>query len=110
MMNKNHEPNDGLDFEADNRIYSPNTLKRIASWAYILSWASLILSVALFIGRLISLFQGGLDFQTPMNSVLNLVGFLSSLVVGISWFVVLQAISEGVYLLIDIGENKRIDR
>ena len=109
-MNKNLEHNDGLDSEADGKIYSPGTLKRIASWAYILSWVSLILSLALLTGRLISQNQGGLDFQTPINSVFSLVAYLYSLVIGISWFVVLQAISEGIYLLIDIGENKRIDK
>ena len=68
-MNKNLEPDDGLDSEADNRIYSPSALKRIASWAYIFSWVSLILSLALFIGRLISWVQGGLGFQTSINTV-----------------------------------------
>jgi len=109
-MNKNLEPNNGLDSKADGKIYSPGTLKRIASLAYVLSWFSLILSVALFIGRLISQFQGGLDFQTPINSVFNLVAYLSSLVIGISWFVVLQAISEGIYLLLDNRENKRMEK
>ena len=106
-MNNNQGLNDEINSEADDRIYSTNTLTRIAYWAMILSWVSLILNVALFMGRLLLQFQEGFDFQ--MVSLFNLVAFLSSLVVGIIWFVVLQAISEGIYLLLDIEENMRTD-
>ena len=107
VMNNNQVLNNGINSEADDRVYSTNTLTRIAYWAMILSWVSLILNVALFLGRLILQFQEGFDFQ--FISLFNMVAFLSSLVVGIIWFVVLQAISEGIYLLLDIEENMRAD-
>ena len=63
VINNTQRLNDELNSEADDRSYSPSTLTGIAYWAMILSWISLILNVALFIGRLILQFQEGFDFQ-----------------------------------------------
>jgi hypothetical protein len=91
--------------EADDRYASPNSLLRLASWAYVLSWVILILDAILFIGRLVFQFMEGMSFD--ILTVFNQLFYLSSLIGGIIWFIVLQAISQGIYLWLDIDENTR---
>ena len=91
--------------EAEDRYSSPNKLLRIASWSYIMSWIVLVLDAILFIGRLIFQYMEGLDLS--ILTVFNLLFYLSALVGGIIWFVVLQAISEGIYAMLDIEDNTR---
>jgi len=104
-MNSEQESENAPGVEAEDRYSSPGKLLRIASWAYFLSWAVLVLEAILFIGRLVFQFLEGLDLQ--VMTVFNLLFYLSALVGGIIWFVVLQAISEGIYLWLDIDENSR---
>ena len=104
-MNNNLEPDDTPGTEAEDRYSSPNKLLKIASWSYILSWVILVLDAILFIGRLVFQFMEGLDLQ--ILTLFNLLFYLSALAGGIVWFVVLQAISEGIYLWLDIDENSK---
>ena len=91
--------------DVDDRYSSPTKLLRIASWSYILSWVMLALSVILFVGRMYLQFLD--NWNLDLLFALNWAFYLSSLVGGIVWFVVLQAISEGIYLWIDIEDNSR---
>lgn len=70
-----------------------------------MSWVILVLDAILFIGRLVFQYMEGLDLQ--ILTLFNLLFYLSALAGGIVWFVVLQAISEGIYLWLDIDENSR---
>jgi hypothetical protein len=104
-MNNIQEPDGVPEVEAEDRYSSPNKLLRIASWSYILSWVILVLDAILFIGRLVFQYMEGLDLQ--ILTLFNLLFYLSALAGGIVWFVVLQAISEGIYLWLDIDENSK---
>ena len=104
-MNNNQESVDAANTEVEDRYSSPNKLLKIASWSYILSWVILALEAVFFIGRLYFQFMQGLDLQVV--TLFNLLFYLSSLVGGIIWFVVLQAVSEGIYLWLDIEENSK---
>lgn len=104
-MNNIQEPDSVPEVEAEDRYSSPNKLLRIASWSYIMSWVILVLDAILFIGRLVFQYMEGLDLQ--ILTLFNLLFYLSALAGGIVWFVVLQAISEGIYLWLDIDENSR---
>ena len=91
--------------EAEDRYSSPGKLLRIASWSYLLSWVMLVLSVILFVGTVYLQFLD--SWNLDLVFAFNWAFYLSSLVGGIVWFVVLQAISEGIYLWLDIEENSR---
>lgn len=96
---------DRLEGETEETLYSEKTLTRLASWASLLSWPVLILYTILFITRVVLEFQQGTEIG--VNTAINLIGSLTSLGIGLAWFIVLQAISEGVYLLINLEENTR---
>lgn len=95
-----------------NDIYhNVDKLIKISVWAKNLSWVILVISGAravwLFIGEVIRTmtFEQTLPPPQPMGFVV-LVSTLSSvlygLLIGLFYFVVLQAVSEGIYLLMDI--------
>lgn len=104
-MNDTLETNEAPAIEAEDRFSSPSKLLKIASWSYILSWVILALEVIFFIGRLYFEFLQGQSLQVV--TVFNFLFYISALVGGIIWFVVLQAVSEGIYLWLDIEENSR---
>lgn len=104
-MSINQESEIVPESDVDDRYSSPTKLLRIASWSYILSWVMLALSVILFVGRIYLQFLD--NWNLDLLFALNWAFYLSSLVGGIVWFVVLQAISEGIYLWIDIEDNSR---
>src|SRR5512145_691625 len=89
---------DRLEGETEETLYSEKTLTRLASWANLLSWPVLILYTIIFITRVVLEFQQGTEIG--VITVFNLLSSLTSLGIGLAWFIVLQAISEGVYLLI----------
>ena len=91
--------------ETEETLYSEKSLTRLASLANLLSWPVLVVYTIIFITRLVLEFQPGTEIG--VNTAINLLGSLTSLGIGLAWFIVLQAISEGVYLLINIEENTR---
>jgi hypothetical protein len=104
-MSINQETEIVPESDVDDRYSSPTKLLRIASWSYILSWVMLALSVILFVGRVYLQFLD--TWNLDLIFAFNWAFYLSSLVGGIVWFVVLQAISEGIYLWMDVEENSR---
>jgi hypothetical protein len=102
-MNNLEEPAQTPASDPDDRYSSPNALLRLASWAYGLSWVVLILDTVLFIGRLVFQYMEGMTLD--VLTVFTQLFYLSSLLGGIIWFVVLQALSHGIYLWLDIEDN-----
>jgi hypothetical protein len=90
---------------AEDRYHTPENLFRIASWSNILSWVILAISVVIIIGNLFQQFQQG--FPPGLMGVLYFASLIIPLLVGAFFFIFLQAIAEGIYVLMDIEENTR---
>jgi hypothetical protein len=86
--------------------HNPNKLIRISTWANTLSWVVLIVAVAL---ALVQLYLN-ISQMKQYNQVPPLVyafygtNTLNDLLVGGFYFLVLQAVSEGINILMDIFE------
>ncbi len=95
-------------FEDTNETYhDPDALFRISSWANVLSWAILVVYLILFIAQVVIQFQNTRGFN--ISTALTVVSLLSNLLIGAFFFVVLRAISEGIYIFLEIEEDtKRI--
>ncbi len=79
-------------------------LSRIAYQARVLSWFAAGLGAVLLVANLLPIFQLGLDLGQAVPTVLN--ALLVVLIIGFL-FVVLQGISESIYVLLDIENNTR---
>jgi hypothetical protein len=90
----------------ENTFHNEKNLLNIASWARILSWIILWLYIIVFVLRLISESQ-----DTNQAFVFNIsqpyvwLGLLSTPFTGLMYFLILQAIAEGLYMLMDLEEN-----
>ena len=94
--------------EEDNEdiYHSPKVLFRLAVWSNILAWVVVIIEIVLFGIKIYFNFFVNAQPGTPaLYTAANLVSYLSPLLAGVAWFVVLKAISEGIYLLVDIYEK-----
>jgi hypothetical protein len=97
------------EVEGEDIYHSPKTLFRLALWANILAWVVPIIEIGVFIFSIYANLYLG---RAQLGSVprYQLVGYvlnlLSPLLIGIAWFVVLKAVSEVIYLLVDIYEKK----
>jgi hypothetical protein len=89
----------------EDTYHNFNRLTRIASWASILSWLFLGVAALLIVGGFLAAF-GELTRFGPDSFVISSLLFLWVLVSAF-FFVVLQAIAEGIYLLMDIEDNTR---
>jgi len=78
---------------------------RVASIANVLSWVVLAISALILIANLSAAVQSPAFFS--LMGLLSLLNMLVVLLVGAIAYVILQAISEGLYLLMDIEENTR---
>ena len=94
------------EIEAEPDTYfNLGRLNRIAYQARLLSWLSVGLGAVLVVTNLFPIFQLGLDLGQSLLRLLNtlpvvlIMGFL---------FVVLQGISESMYVLLDIEDNTRL--
>ncbi|RCK76982.1 MAG: hypothetical protein ANABAC_3407 [Anaerolineae bacterium] len=102
------EPN--LEIEetsAEEDLYHDEArLMRVAGWANIVSWIILALAAIFsFSGVFLQLQQGAL--RLGINGILGMISTLFILLVGGFFFVLLQAIGEGIYLFMDIEEHLR---
>lgn len=97
------------EVEMNDLYHRPQRMIRVANWANILSWVVLIVS-GLFLVFFISAIFVTIT-QSSANLFIELVPTLVQafliLIPGLFLFVTLQAISEGIYLLMDIEENTR---
>ncbi|MCS6908905.1 MAG: hypothetical protein RML93_13650 [Anaerolineales bacterium] len=81
-------------------------LMRVAGWANAVSWVILVLAAIFSLsGIVLQLQQGALSLG--INGILGMISTLFILLVGGFFFVILQAIGEGIYLFMDIEEHLR---
>jgi hypothetical protein len=98
--------NDEPDPGAEETYHSPNKLLRIATWAETLSWVVLVLYLVNFAGRTISYIHAGFGtWPTSLDGLTYWLSALSTPLIGVIYFLILQAVSQGIYILMDIEEN-----
>ena len=106
-----------IDIEKlSNDLYHNETkLLNISFWSNILSWVLLIIYILNFLARLISAIgamgQGAISNleQSPfflLDGVFTWTNILAIPATGFLYFLILQAISQGILMLMDIEENK----
>lgn len=87
-------------------FHNENKLLNISSWASTLSWIVLGLYMVLFVIRLILEIQNGRQGVAINLSQINAwLGLLSMPIIGSIYFLILQAISEGIYMLMDLEDD-----
>ena len=87
--------------------YDPEKLTRVATFAKSLAWAVIVLFGLLVVFLVIVLMQTFSSTNVLMSVLQILIVLLLPLVYcGISW-VMLQAVGEGIYVLMDIEDNTR---
>ena len=86
--------------------HDPNKLIRLSAWSVYLSWVIFIMVVILFVFRLVTEIPQIIDQRPGLLDAVNyFVSPFYTLVIGMFYFVVLQAISEGINIWMDIHEN-----
>ena len=93
-----------LDDE-DEPLYNENKLFRISMWAKTLSWVILAIYVISFLGRIITDAQGLLNSSNTVFLILTWIGLLGSPALGLMYFLILQTISEGILVLIELDDK-----
>ena len=96
---------DESEEEKMDTYHMPDNLFRISTWANTLAWVILGLSVILLVGTLIIEFQQGAILNWA--GVFSLLNSFLTLLVGGFFFVVLRALAEIIYILMDIEDNTR---
>jgi hypothetical protein len=92
------------DAAKEDHYYNPEVIDRISSAAKALSWAVLVVAAAYVIFNVVYIVRQG--SQVPLNSIISVtLTFLIILLVAGFFHLVLQAIGEGLYLLMDIEDN-----
>jgi len=107
---------ENVDIESetfDDPYHSDDRLLKISSWANILSWVILALYIVRFFGSLLLQLQGnwiGLEqnnlAERITDEIFSWLNLLVSPAIGLMYYLLLQAISEGILLLMDFYENK----
>jgi Ni,Fe-hydrogenase I cytochrome b subunit len=97
------------EVELNDLYHRPQRMIRVANWANTLSWVVLIV-VGLFLVFFVSAIYVTIT-QSSTNLFIELIPTLVQafliLIPGLFLFVILQAVSESIYLLMDIEENTR---
>ncbi len=97
------------DSHEPDLYHRPQRLVRIASLANILSWVTLafvVLVTIFFVSIMVMTFRNvpNADFTSIMSTLTSAVILI---IPGLFLFVALQAVSESIYILMDIEENTR---
>ena len=107
-------PNDSSELE-DEPLHNEHKLLSISSWANIISWIALSSYILAFLARLVTAFQGSpqdnVVIQEPSFFIVTMqfnfwVNSLFLLITGATYFLILQAVSQGILMLMDIEEDK----
>jgi hypothetical protein len=94
------------DDEDEDIYHSPKVLFRLAVWSNILAWVVVIIEIVLFgIKVYFNFFVNAQPGTPPLYIAANLISYLSPLLAGVAWFILLKAVSEVIYLLVDIYEK-----
>jgi hypothetical protein len=108
-------PNDSSELE-DEPLHNEDKLFSISSWANIISWVALSGYILAFLGRVVTAFQGApqdtVVIQEPSFFIVTTqfnfwVNSLFLLITGTTYFLILQAVSQGILMLMDIEEDGR---
>ncbi len=92
--------------EGEDLYHDEAKLMRVAGWANAVAWIILALAAIFSLsGVILQIQQGAL--RLGINGILGLISTLFILLVGGFFFIILQAISEGIYLFMDIEEHLR---
>lgn len=96
--------------EEDDRYHNSKNLISTSSQAMLLSWLFLAVIVLFVINLIIFLLSvAGVQFQGAIVTINQMIGNLSTplLLIAVAgfFFVFLRAISEGLYLLMDLGDE-----
>lgn len=114
-MNETREEN-VEDNNADGEIFhDPNMILRIALWARLASWLVLVLGAALIILRILADLDNIQNFFSafpfPGQALYALLyGIIANVVTFGVNFIILQTISQGLYLFLDIEGNTYLAR
>ncbi|MEN4012661.1 MAG: hypothetical protein AB1453_10450 [Chloroflexota bacterium] len=96
--------------EAIQDLYHrPHRLTRVATWANIFSWVVLAIAglfLVFFISAIVVTLTAS-GSRGVVDLIPTLIQLFLILIPGIFLFICLQAISEGIYVLMDIEENTR---
>jgi hypothetical protein len=93
--------------EVDEDLYHDETkLMRIAGWANAVAWIILVIAAIFSLTVVFLQIRQG-AFQAGVNGILGMISNLFILLVGGFFFILLQAIGEGIYLFMDIEEHLR---
>lgn len=91
--------------------FDPDAVLRVSRWAEILSWVVAAVYVAdvllAFLVFILQFARGFMQGMGPTDILTNLVYLLERPFRGIVYFVVLQAISKALLVLMDIEEDMR---
>ena len=107
-MELTETPNTPKASEEDMDLYHrPSRLVRIASFANVFSWvvmAFVVFFIATFVVIFYQAIAQGATFMALLSTIILVIAII---VVGLFFFVLMQAISEGIFLFMDIEENGR---
>lgn len=92
--------------EGEDLYHDATKLMRVAGWANAVSWVILALAAIFSLSGIVLQIQQG-ALRLGINGILGLISTLFILLVGGFFFVLLQAIGEGIYLFMDIEEHLR---
>ena len=99
------------DTPEDDPYHNDAKLLNISSWSNTFSWIALAGFILAFLGRLVEAYQmdnvsdEGFRFFLPVFTFNYWINSLLLLVTGITFFLVLQAVSQAILMLMDIEEN-----
>ena len=99
------------ELDTIDTYHAPDKLFRLSAWSGYLSWVILILVVIIFLIRLVSEIPQLIE-QPPglLDAVTYIISPFYTLAIGLFYFVILQAIAEGINIWMDIYENTQKDR
>jgi anti-sigma-K factor RskA len=87
--------------------HNPNKLIRLGTWSSTISWIVLAVTVVVGIVQLyLNVQQVNQYGQVPPLAWVYYIGDgLQTILIGVFYFIVLQAVAEGINILLDIFEN-----
>ncbi len=99
----------------DEPLHNEDKLLSLSSWANVISWIALSGYVLAFLGRVVTAFQGvpqdTVVIQEPSFFIVTMqfnfwVNSLFLLITGTTYFLILQAVSQGILMLIEMKEDR----
>ena len=100
----------------DEPLHNENKLLSISFWANVISWIALSGYLLAFLSRVVTAFQGApqdtVVIQEPSFFIVTMqfnfwVNSLFLLITGTTYFLILQAVSQGILMLIDMKEDRQ---